>query len=89
MLLILVKLAAKLDLWPPVEVYKVVLEADRGPLKAWLYPRIAQISVIAEGSPRGRGNMSNIVVSPLADKPLINDKLADDLDRGESEKSIV
>lgn len=45
------KLAIKLGLWPPVEAYEVVLEAAGDPLKALLYPRIAQISVIAEGSP--------------------------------------
>lgn len=77
-LLIPVKLAIKLGLWPPVEAYEVVLETAGGPLKAWLYPRIAQISVIAEGSP-GREATTDIVVSPLADEPLINDKLADEL----------
>lgn len=77
-LLISVKLATKLGLWPPEGAYEVTLETAGGPLKAWLYPRIAQISVVAEGSPE-REVTSDIVVSPLADEPMINDKLADEL----------
>ncbi|MEM2441927.1 MAG: hypothetical protein QXX99_06110 [Candidatus Bathyarchaeia archaeon] len=45
---------------------------------SWLYPRAAKISVVAEGSPE-REVTSDMVVSPLADEPLINDNLADEL----------
>ncbi|MEM1990451.1 MAG: hypothetical protein QW782_07455 [Candidatus Bathyarchaeia archaeon] len=77
-LLIPIRLAAKLNLWPPEGAYDVTLETAGGPLKAWFYPRVAKISVVAEGSPE-REVISDIVVSPLADEPLINDKLADEL----------
>ncbi|MEM4727697.1 MAG: hypothetical protein QXD04_05540 [Candidatus Bathyarchaeia archaeon] len=78
-LLIPVNLAARLGLWPPEQASEVTLETAGGPLKAWFYPRAAMISVIAEGS-REKEALVDIVVSHLADEPLINDKLADELE---------
>lgn len=77
-LLIPIKLAAKLGLWPPEDASEVTLETAGGPLRAWFYPRVAKISVVAETTRKEA--TSDIVVSPLADEPLINDKLADELE---------
>ena len=78
-LLIPINLAVKLGLWPPEGASEVTLDTAGGPLRAWLYPMKARISVVAEGA-HGREAISDIVVSHLADEPLINDKLADELE---------
>lgn len=77
-LLIPIDLATRLGLWPPENVSKVTLETAGGPLVAWLYPGVAKISVIAEGVTNKKVG-ADLIVSPLADEPLINDKLADEL----------
>ncbi|MEM1660182.1 MAG: hypothetical protein QXR17_03420 [Candidatus Bathyarchaeia archaeon] len=78
-LLIPINLASKLGLWPPTNASEVILDTAGGPLRAWLYPMKAKVSVVAEET-RGREALADIVVSPLADEPLINDKLADELE---------
>ncbi|MEM2213680.1 MAG: hypothetical protein QXD66_00745 [Candidatus Nezhaarchaeales archaeon] len=78
-LLIPISLAAKLKLWPPIEASEVILDTAGGPLRAWFYPMKAKVSMIAEDV-HGRGATADVVVSSLADEPLINDKLADELE---------
>jgi len=47
-LLILVSSAYELGLWPPTNVVDVELDTVGGPLRAWFYPRIALLKVLAE-----------------------------------------
>jgi len=77
-LLISIELAVKLGLWPPQDASEVTLETAGGPLRAWFYPRAAKVSVITEDA-ESKEALVDIVVSPLAGEPLINDKLADEL----------
>lgn len=74
-----IDLAAKLGLWPPQEASEVTLETAGGPLRAWLYPRAAKVSIIAKDA-ESKEALVDIVVSLLAGEPLINDKLADELE---------
>ncbi|MEM1537754.1 MAG: hypothetical protein QXK12_08580 [Candidatus Nezhaarchaeales archaeon] len=78
-LLIPVKVAEKLGLWPPIHAFEVTLDTAGGPLKAWLYAGIAKVNIMAEDV-EPRKASTDIVVSLLADEPLINDKLADALE---------
>jgi len=78
-LLIPVDLARRLDLWPPHHASEVTLDTAGGPLRAWIFPGVAKISVLTE-STESRETTADIIVSPLADEPLINDKLADELE---------
>ena len=78
-LLIPIDLAKKLDLWPPHRASEVILDTAGGPLRAWIFPEAAKISVLSEGT-ESREASADIIVSPLADEPLINDKLADELE---------
>jgi len=45
----------------------------------WYFPRAALVKVIAEDA-ESREVLTDIVVSPLADEPLINDMLAEELE---------
>ncbi|MEM1570270.1 MAG: hypothetical protein QXL27_06270 [Candidatus Bathyarchaeia archaeon] len=78
-LLIPIDLAVKLGLWPPQAASEVVLETAGGPLRAWFYPRSARVSVLTEDV-KSKEALADIVVSPLPTEPLINDKLADELE---------
>jgi len=78
-LLIPINLATRLGLWPPENASEVTLDTAGGPLRAWFYPMTAKIRVVAEGA-HEKDVIADIVVSPLADEPLINDKLADELE---------
>ena len=78
-LLVPIGLARELGLWPPEGAHEVVLDTAGGPLRAWHYPRIAEVSIVAEGAPQ-RAVATDIVISPLADEPLINDMLAEELE---------
>jgi len=78
-LLIPISLAAKLGIWPPKGAPEVTLETAGGPLKAWFYSRVASVSIAVEDVV-SKEAVADIVVSLLADEPLINDKLADELE---------
>jgi hypothetical protein len=78
-LLISIDLAVKLGLWPPQEASEVTLETAGGPLRAWFYPRAGKVSVVT-GDAESKEALVDIVVSSLAGEPLINDKLADELE---------
>jgi len=78
-LLIPISLAAKLGLWPPKGAPEVTLDTAGGPLRAWFFPRAAKVSVAVEDV-EVREVLTDIIVSPLADEPLINDKLADEME---------
>ena len=55
------------------------MDTAGGPLRAWIFPGAAKISVLTEDA-ESREATADIIVSPLADEPLINDKLADELE---------
>lgn len=78
-LLIPIDLARELGLWPPEEGVEVTLDTAGGPLKAWYYPRKVYVKVVAEDV-ESKNVLTDIVVSPLADEPLINDMLAEELE---------
>jgi len=77
-LLIPTSLAYELGLWPPINAIDVELDTAGGTLRAWLYPRIAMVKVLA-GDVESREVLTDIIVSPLADEPLISDMLAEEL----------
>ena len=79
-LLIPTDLAKELGLWPPTqEAIEVTLETAGGPLKAWFYPRAATTKVITEDM-ESKEVLVDIIVSPLANEPLISDALAEELE---------
>ena len=74
-LLIPVNLAKTLNLWPPPpEAIETVFNTAGGPLKVWVVPKAVEGSVIAEDSTSKEVKI-DIVISPLADEPLISDML--------------
>ncbi|MGC8570331.1 MAG: hypothetical protein ACP5L1_03275 [Caldivirga sp.] len=79
-LLIPISTARALGLWPPTEdAREVTVDTAGGPLKVWLYARVAKVKVITEDA-ESRDAEVDIIVSPLADEPLISDLLADELE---------
>ena len=78
-LLIPISLARNLELWPPENAYEIVLDTAGGPLRAWFYSRSAYVSVVCEDV-KPREVEVDIVVSPIADEPLISDMLAEELE---------
>lgn len=79
-LLIPIELARKLKLWPlSEEAVEVTLDTAGGLLKAWYYPRKGRVKVLA-GDVESREVETDLIVSPLADEPLINDMLAEELE---------
>ena len=78
-LLIPIPLAKELSLWPPEEAHEITLDTAGGPLKAWYYPRKAEACIITEDA-TSKSVTTDIVVSPLADEPLINDMLAEEFE---------
>ena len=75
-LLIPVDIAKALNLWPPEDAHEVVLETAGGPL---FYPRKAVVKVVA-GDAESREVLTDIIVSPIANEPLISDMLAGELE---------
>ncbi|WP_243679282.1 hypothetical protein [Vulcanisaeta distributa] len=79
-LLIPLSTARTLGLWPPTEdAREVRVDTAGGPLNVWFYPRIATVKIIA-GDAESREVLVDVLVSPLADEPLISDLLADELE---------
>jgi len=78
-LLISIDLAKELKLWPPEDASEVTLDTAGGPLKAWYYPRKAYVKVIAKDI-ESKNILTDIIISPLAGEPLINDMLAEELE---------
>ena len=70
-LLIPVNLARSLGLWPPEGATEVLMDTAGSPLRAWLYPRAATMKVVAPDA-ESREVVVDLVVSPLADEPLIS-----------------
>lgn len=78
-LLIPIKLAQILNLWPPRTGYEeTVYETAGGPLRVWVFPRACRVSVVVEDV-KAPEVLADIVISPIADEVLISDKMASEL----------
>lgn len=77
-LLIPVKLAQTLGLWPPREdMQSSEFETAGGPLNVWIASRACRVKVVDDvESPEVE---ADIVVSPLADEILLSDKMISEL----------
>jgi len=72
--------ARRLGLWPPPkEAEELTYRTAGGPLRVWLLPRGAKVSVVAEDRSSSEVEC-DIVISPLTGETLISDKLIDALD---------
>lgn len=78
-LLIPLGMAGQLGLWPPEGALQVEFDTAGGVLKAWLYPGMGRVKVLTGGG-ESREVEADVVVSPLADEPLISDALAEELE---------
>ncbi|MGC8850506.1 MAG: hypothetical protein ACP5K1_03895 [Candidatus Bathyarchaeia archaeon] len=75
-LLIPANLAKELGLWPPPsEAVETFFNTAGGPLKVWILPKAAEAQVLSEEASSGEATI-DLVVSPIADEPLISDMLA-------------
>jgi hypothetical protein len=61
------------------ESKELVVDTAGGPLRVWFYPRIALVKVITSDAESGEV-LTDLLVSPLADEPLISDMLAEELE---------
>ena len=64
---------------PTSESKELVVDTAGGPLRVWFYPRIALVKVVIADT-ESREVLTNLLVSPLADEPLISDMLAEELE---------
>ena len=65
-----------MTLWPPPpESTETFFDTVDGPLKVWVLQRAARVSVVAEDVQPKEVEV-DLVISTMADEPLISDKLA-------------
>lgn len=78
-LLIPIKLAQELGLWPPREGFEESeFETAGGPLRVWIVPRACRVCVVAPDATSLEVEV-DIVISPIADEVLLSDKLISEL----------
>lgn len=78
-LLIPVRLAEFLNLWPPSrDVGETVYETAGGPTRVWIYSKACKVIVVSQDT-RSPEVLADIVVSPIADEVLLSDKLISEL----------
>jgi len=79
-LMIPVALAKALELWPPPsDARECVFETAGGPLRVWVVAKGASVRAVADDA-QSKEVEVDLVISPLADEPLISDVLADELE---------
>lgn len=78
-LILPIGVARELGLWPPEGAVEVELETVGGPVRAWFYPRRAFVKAVASDA-ESREVLTDIVVAPTANEPLISDMLAEELE---------
>ena len=79
-LMIPIALARELGLWPPPPTaYEETFETAGGPLRVWVIRGAATVQVVT-GDTSSKKVKVDIVISPLADEPLISDILAGELE---------
>ncbi len=78
-LMIPIDIAKSLGLWPPQQLAReAIFETAGGPLRVWIIPRVVITEVICDV--KSKEVLTDIVISPLADEPLISDILASELE---------
>jgi len=78
-LLIPIRLAELLELWPPKgDIEESEFETAGGPLRVWIASRACRVSIVVHDveSPEVE---ADIVISPLADEVLLSDKMISEL----------
>jgi len=78
-LLVSIDTAERLGLWPPGRAIKAEFETAGGVLRAWLCPKAGKVKALAPDA-ESKEVDADIVISPLADEPLISDALAEELE---------
>lgn len=79
-LLVPIGFAKDFGLWPPpLNAREEVFETAGGPLRVWVLREAATVQIIA-GDIASREVRVDIVISPIADEPLISDMLAGELE---------
>ena len=73
-----VKLARLLGLWPPEGLEETEYDTAGGPLRVWVAARACRVSVVAEEAEAPEVE-ADVVISPLADEVLLSDKLIGEL----------
>ncbi len=73
-ILVPIPAAEALGAWPPQGAFESTYETAGGPLRTWVYPRGCRVKIVAEGAATVEAE-ADLVVSPIADEVLINDKL--------------
>ncbi|MCL7390895.1 MAG: hypothetical protein LZ171_02515, partial [Thaumarchaeota archaeon] len=68
--------AKELELWPPpLESREEVFETAGGPIRVWVVRQAGTVKALGDDE-ESRQVQLDIVISPLADEPLISDVLA-------------
>ena len=79
-LMIPIGLARELGLWPPpFDAREETFDTACGPLRVWVVRNVATVQVVANGTTSGEVRV-DLIISPLADEPLISDILAGELE---------
>jgi hypothetical protein len=78
-ILVPIPAAEALGAWPPQGAFESTYETAGGPLRTWVYPRACRVKIVAEGAATVEVE-ADLVVSPIADEVLINDKLTGKLE---------
>ncbi|MGC8933331.1 MAG: hypothetical protein ACP5LQ_08600 [Candidatus Methanodesulfokora sp.] len=74
-LMVPIQVARELGLWPPVDAREGIFDTAGGPLRVWIVERCAEVRAVADDA-ESKSILADIVISPLADEPLISDVLA-------------
>jgi hypothetical protein len=75
-LMIPLQIARELGLWPPPQgSIERVFETAGGPLRVWVIRGAARVKIVC-GDSESKEVLTDIVISLLADEPLISDMLA-------------
>jgi len=75
-LMIPVRLARELGLWPPPpDAREELFDTAGGPIRVWVVRRAAKVKVVTEDAESDPVE-ADLVISHLADEPLISDVLA-------------
>ncbi|MCX8168613.1 MAG: hypothetical protein N3E39_00095 [Candidatus Methanomethylicia archaeon] len=77
-LLIPIKVAEQINLWPIQTGYETIFETAGGPLKVWVIPKACIVKVISEDTESHEIKV-DIVISQIADEILLSDKLIGEL----------
>jgi len=79
-LLVPTDVARDLGLWPPpTSAREYVFETAGGPLRVWVVKRSVKVKVVTDDA-SSKEVETDLVISPLADEPLISDVLAGELE---------